>query len=300
MFVGVKRIATVVHPHQVQTLMYTAEKLEPRFIGFRDEQCVVQFRHTAQQMVSTTEQFRALTPARRKCLYPHERKLDYYPHYHRSNCMLECAWKQAFKACVCSPWFPASVKMRQTVFHQRIGLTSSQLCNVMELSCFDEAVNSVLSGDGDRLCSHDCPSDCEMVTYSVMIDIKGEHEESAGLCQDAIARLNCDFRDKDCKEGIGKNITLSSSKRFLVKHGAIVKKLTTLKSVCCRTIDDAHFMQVFCTNTALQLVTRTASSSIMELVSQIGGTLGLFLGCSVLSVVEITTSLAKSILGRSF
>ena len=119
--------------------------------------------------------------------------------------------------------------MRQTLFHQRIGLTSSQLCNVMELSCFDEVVNSVLSGDGDRLCSHDCPSDCEMVTYSVMIDIKGEHEESAGLCQDAIARLNCDFRDKDCKEGIGKNITLSSSKRFLVKTWSNCQKINHTK-----------------------------------------------------------------------
>ena len=58
------------------------------------------------------------------------------------------------------------------------------------------------------------------------------------------------------------------------------------------------FLHLFATNTGLQVVTRTASSTVMELVSQIGGTFGFFLGFSVLSLAEVAAAGMKRVMDK--
>ena len=58
---------------------------------------------------------------------------------------------------------------------------------------------------------------------------------------------------------------------------------------------EQRFLQIYPDNLVIHVVTRTASSSTMELISQIGGTMGIFLGCSVLSLVEMAAEIMKRI-----
>ena len=203
-FSGTKYIYSLVPPNQVETMVHTAES-GPTYIK---PHCVIQFKYSAEQMVSTTEQFRALSPERRGCLYPHERRLNYFTHYHKSNCMLECAWQRAWETCGCHPWFLAGPETRTVLFDT----TTQGLCDAVGMNCFDGIVDSVMSGDRDNICP-DCPPDCELVAYEVSIETGNDDGSTFGVCSGARARLACDFRSEECRQSVvsGEGARISNS-----------------------------------------------------------------------------------------
>ena len=84
-----RNLLALTPPERMETLSDSEDS--SGLVSPKPKECITQFRYSAQQMVKTTEQFSALSPSRRQCLYPHERNLDYFGNYHRTNCMLECA-----------------------------------------------------------------------------------------------------------------------------------------------------------------------------------------------------------------
>ena len=46
-------------------------------------------------MVKPAPELRQMSPEARKCLYPHELDLEYFPVYSQTNCFLECGWKMS-------------------------------------------------------------------------------------------------------------------------------------------------------------------------------------------------------------
>ena len=174
-----KTLAMLVSPHEVETMLYTRENK----LSYVKDKCYVPLKYEAQQMVTTTEQFRGLHPSRRGCVYPDERALDLFRPYRRSSCMLECAWRRARTRCNCAPWF----LMGSVLF----GSDNNHLCDAFSLQCFDGAVDAVLSGEEEEeegvACSDACPHDCEVVTYAMKVDYPVE--SSMRLCVAANRRF---------------------------------------------------------------------------------------------------------------
>lgn len=103
-------------------------------------------------VVVTTDEFRTISPERRKCLFRDERKLRHFPAYAEANCLLvgqkciseslmhrkicvlqldlfqECSWDGAERECGCVPWY------------LRDNFPKSQLCEYVGNECFAQVV----------------------------------------------------------------------------------------------------------------------------------------------------------------
>ncbi len=106
-----------------------------------------------------TDEFQAMNPTKRHCLYPDELKLDHFSVYSESNCVLECAWEHARDACQCVPWFLHSF------------FAQAQTCEAYGNRCFRNLVENRYGMD-KSLCAQRCLPDCETVEYEVEYELK--------------------------------------------------------------------------------------------------------------------------------
>lgn len=104
-------------------------------------------------LVKGTDDFKALSPEKRGCYYPHEKKLQYFPVYSEGNCMLECTWEIASAKCKCVPWF------------LKAHFPEKQLCDLGGNACFKRIVDERYQESETALCSNECKDDCE--TYDL-------------------------------------------------------------------------------------------------------------------------------------
>lgn len=120
------------------------------------------YRHTvrAQVVLRTTEELKSMDPERRRCYYPHEKKLQAFEEYSKVNCELECTWKVALGECGCVPWF-----LKEHFPYAR-------LCTWHGNACFKQYVQNYSAGSTATHCSSECLNDCETFTFEV--DAKGE------------------------------------------------------------------------------------------------------------------------------
>ena len=64
-------------------------------------------------VLSSDPAIAAIEPARRRCLFPSERRLELYSRYSFSNCILECFILQAAATTRCVPWYFPRAATRQ-------------------------------------------------------------------------------------------------------------------------------------------------------------------------------------------
>ena len=64
-------------------------------------------------VLSSDPAITAIEPARRRCLFPQERRLELYSRYSFSNCILECYILQAAATARCVPWYFPRAATRQ-------------------------------------------------------------------------------------------------------------------------------------------------------------------------------------------
>ena len=85
---------------------------------------------TATDVVQTTDEFRRMSVSKRKCLYPGEKELKWFPSYSESNCFLECAWGNAAEVCGCVPW------------HLKSRFKDMDMCERFGNKCFNQAIQN--------------------------------------------------------------------------------------------------------------------------------------------------------------
>ncbi len=118
-------------------------------------------------VVEGTDEFRAMAPLKRNCLYPEEEKLKHFPAYSEPNCVLECAWQHAAIKCGCAPFFLHS-------HHPEVNT-----CEAHGNQCFSGIVKGRYDLLGNK-CMEDCLPDCETVEYKISPPEK-EKKYSQGL-----------------------------------------------------------------------------------------------------------------------
>ncbi len=107
-------------------------------------------------IAGTTEEFRALDPHKRNCLFADEVELRMFPTYSEANCFLECAWEHAADICECAPWFLLDK------------FPATAMCELYGNRCFRNIIDHRF--DGDIPCQYECLPDCEKVHYVVVKD----------------------------------------------------------------------------------------------------------------------------------
>ena len=219
------------------------------------------------QLVSSSTEFDGLDLNSRQCKLRYETdNFRFLNEYTRKGCELECAAKKAISFCRCLTWnYPNN-------------FTTVPICDMFGAHCFDKVMSDELFY---KQCQDACLEDCEEVALTIW---------------HTIFPLNF---EEVCKEGslIYENIHQTFSKHFafenyrtLVESKSIPDLSTSYAngSLCKAFVQKyVSLLTVESPSTSVIRSRREKRFSFNDQLGTIGGTLGLFTGISLLSMVEV-------------
>lgn len=125
-----------------------------------------------------------------------------------------------------------------------------------KMRCFIEQYQSFFNSNIEELCSHDCPLECDRVAYKTSLSA-------------------ADYPSLVYAEAL--------------RHNPVIRARFNNRTNVTRDELKANvlFLSIFYTDLSYKNVYEAEKMDIFDLVSNVGGTLGLFLGMSFLSFVEI-------------
>lgn len=261
----------------------------------------------ADQELGQLESPNYVDPQSRGCYFQHEYQLQIHRNYSRANCVFECLLIYAYKETneICIPWYFPPVS------------NATKPCDPWSTKQFLQ----VMSRPPDNQCDH-CLPDCETIIYSTT-----STASKFRRCDEknfAMSLLCSPFLDQVSKPpiwaqhvkedyvndmgvlpfyvGDGMLSMETNKRRYSDQRQAIFASLTNEQPYYDAYQEDfavAHFF--FDSPTAFQFE-KSARLTLLDYISQIGGLLGLFIGFSVISGIEIiywlTFRLAKNVLGQ--
>ena len=256
--------------------------------------------------VDAEETIRKIDPVKRECYFPDEHPLGMHKKYSRSNCVLECSISYARmmmknettgsnETVGCAPWFyPAN----DTEY--------SNVCNPWETKKFQDFMTNVPDDECDT-----CLSDCTDTIYQSRVsaapfrDCDHTNLGASGLCDFENTDLNPPIWSHLVQnefEGAGipvpeyaqpnqENTHMSNIRQSIV-NPAMIKDLTLLshynsnKNYSAYEKDIAIVSFYFDQSSIVQFK-RSLRMTMTDFISQMGGLLGLGIGFSFVSAVEI-------------
>ncbi|XP_059085146.1 uncharacterized protein LOC131882107 [Tigriopus californicus] len=216
------------------------------------------------QVVKTTPEFKAMKWQTRNCLYPEEKKLSFFNKYSESSCFLECAWSKAKDQCGCVPWF--------LLDH----FPDSSVCMIHGNNCFRNLIElryELLRED----CEANCLADCDRYTYQYEKDRIARYSPRT-----VYPTESCSDHLEDVRNNMTCNFVDEFAKQFGSRVGNISERILTFNNQYY-----VRRMRITAKRRTALRILKTATVTFIDMLSNIGGTLGLFCGFSILSGVEI-------------
>ena len=225
------------------------------------------------------ENFEALPLSHRKCKMPYEKsKFKFMKKYSKVNCEFECAAKKAIKHCQCLPWFYPN------------NFTEIPICDMFGAKCFDMIMSNK---NNYKLCKDDCIEECSQISYTLMPTYVPL--DTAELCETPLFKQF--FKER------------GSQYEFFNYYDSVINGQTRIKPTDSGDRNDHElckdyvkkYVAVINVESNVKTITKTMKKKrIMfnDQIAVIGGTLGLFSGMSILSMVEIICLIFK-LLGRA-
>ena len=234
---------------------------------------------TIPQLVGATDQFKEMDVATRNCKLADEIDgLKMINTYSKVGCEFECATNKAIEICRCLPWYLTN------------NFTGTPMCDSFGGHCFDE----ILTDEANyKKCSKWCIEDCSGMPMTVVTSY-------VPINLDEACKRNSYF-EKHFVHSSRQYFTFEVYRSLIEGDGQIPDLQTNLAngSLCRNFI--SKFVALVSVESPTDSITKSAREIRVTLIDQIGtvgGTLGLFTGMSILSMVEIAFFLVKFL--RSF
>ena len=192
---------------------------------------------------------------KRNCLLKGERE-----NYTRMACVVNYIYDSAIQNCSCIPWDLVPYKKEK-----------QPSCKFSGYKCFRIVVNYLKENNLDKI----CPILCTTTQYTITKSI--EHQTSA-------TQYGEDFM----------TFLYQNPKWMLREDMNEILKLTMSNvkdSYLTKTAKRYSMVQIFFQNPQMTLITKDAKVTVADMVSNIGGTIGIFLGLSIISILEIAIEL---------
>ena len=242
--------------------------------------------------IDADDGLKTLTPDARKCLFPDEKgNMELFKNYSQSNCLLECSLKYAQRTIEqtsgqgCTPWF--------FPFYQN----SSRMCDPYQTVDILAAMETVSSDE----CDH-CLPDCRRTLYDQKVTTQPFRR-----CDERNLYVS-DFCKVGLKDTINPQIWVQQViDGFLATEGKVPKYLAPMVSNI-RNVKDSYILQnffpglpkkydafekdiavvnvFFDTSTVMQFQS-LPSQSWIGYFSNVGGALGLCIGLSIMTLMEL-------------
>ncbi|XP_063377476.1 pickpocket protein 28-like [Cydia fagiglandana] len=241
-------------------------------------------------ILDTADELAHYSPKVRQCYFPNERYLQFFQKYTSLNCQLECVTNYTVKICGCvSFYMPRN--------------TSTPICKADSYNCIAKALDQYATeGDVNESTTNECfclPS-CRDVNYDADIvitklDLKeyfkkvkefDKLEEELDDYDD-----NSDTEDEDTYETStdGRDIDIEFTTEAVTAVDETNVETADNKSISNETETENEFTEIIIYYRRPRFVAMQRSElvGLSQFLADVGGTLGLFLGFSFLTLAEI-------------
>ena len=217
------------------------------------------------KVIDTSENFVVFDVDKRNCKLPYEtNELKFLQSYTKDGCELECALNKSLSICKCLPWYLPN------------NFNEVSMCDMFGARC----VETIISNETNyKKCKHQCLEDCSGTSYTAIpsyVKIDLEQTCAQQVVKDLFEKLyehhRYEIEIEQITMGKWKNLyydqlQLEFCKDYILKYISIVTVETPVDSVV--------------------KTKRVARITFNDQLAVVGGTLGLFTGISILSMVEI-------------
>ena len=219
------------------------------------------------RLVRTTEDFNNLAIHQRNCKLPHETDgFMFLKKYSRIGCEFECAAKQAIQICKCIPWYYSN------------DFKKWPICEMFKGYCFETIISDETYY---RKCTAQCLKDCQETEFIVFWSI-------VPIDLDLTCNMG-GFHHQYFQKNYRKHFAFHNYKT-LVNGGSIPDLRTSLNngSLCKEYIRNfVAFVSVEGPSTKIIATNRDRRIFFYDQLGTFGGTMGLFVGMSVISFFEV-------------
>jgi hypothetical protein len=220
------------------------------------------------QLINTTESFDGMAVSTRNCkLSTENEEFNLLNSYTKVGCEFECAVKRAVSVCKCMPWFYTNT------------FESTPICNGFSGYCFELFISDETNY---KKCGDLCKEDCRGIPMTVVTTYVPIN--AVDLCKEGR------FFKKHLIHSFRQHFAFKNYETLVTGDGQIPDLQASMAngSLCY------HFVEKFIAMVSVESPTSTVAKSareprvtFMDQLGTIGGTLGLFTGMSLLSIIEI-------------
>ena len=220
------------------------------------------------QLIDTTDSFDQMANSSRNCKLSNEIEgLKLLKSYTKIGCEFECAVKKAVSICKCMPWFYTN------------NFTDTPICNSFSGHCFEHFVSNE---SNYKNCPNLCKEDCKGIPMTVVTNYVPINADE--LCKEG------SFFKKQLTHSSWQHFAFENYKTLITGDGRIPDLQASMAngSLCLQFIH--KFVGMVSVESPTSTVTKSAREPRVTFIDQlgtVGGTLGLFTGMSVLSMIEV-------------
>ena len=220
------------------------------------------------QLINTTASFDGMAVSTRNCkLSTENEEFNLLNSYTKVGCEFECAVKRAVSVCKCMPWFYTNP------------FESKPICNGFSGYCFEH----IISDESNyKKCGDLCKEDCRGIPMTVVTTYVPIN--AVDLCKEG------SFFKKHLIHSFRQHFAFKNYETLVTGDGQIPDLQASMAngSLCYQFVE--KFIAMVNVESPTSSVAKSAREprvTFMDQLGTIGGTLGLFTGMSLLSMIEI-------------
>ena len=220
------------------------------------------------KVIDASEDFVEFDVHTRNCKLPYETdELIFFQNYTKDGCELECALNRSLSVCKCLPWYlPNNFK-------------EASMCDMFGAKCVD----SILSDQRNyQKCKEQCLEDCKITSYAAIpsyVPIDPEQTCAKPIFKTFFAKIYWSYRHEMNFERMTMGKWKNWDDQFKGEKAMYFCQEYVLKYISIVTVETP-------VNSVVK-AKRVARITFNDKLAAIGGTLGLFSGISILSMVEV-------------
>ena len=220
------------------------------------------------QLINTTTSFDEMAVSTRNCkLSTENEEFNLLNSYTKVGCEFECAVKRAVSVCKCMPWFYSNT------------IKTVPICDSFSAHCFEHFISDE---SNYKKCNEHCLEDCSGFPITVVSSYVPLN--AINVCKEG------GFFKNQLIHSFRQHFAFENYKTLITGDGQIPDLQASLAngSLCCKFTE--KYVGMVTVESPTSTVTKSAREPRVTLIDQlgtIGGTLGLFTGMSLLSMIEI-------------
>ena len=238
------------------------------------------------KVIDTSEDFERFDVHTRKCKLSYETDvLKFFQNYTKVGCELECALNKSLSICKCLPWYLPN------------NFNEASMCDMFGATCIDKILSNARYY---KKCKDQCLEDCKSTTHAAIPSyVPIDPKQTCG--QPIFKAIFTKLYKHHKYEMEFEHMTMGKWKNWNVQRAD-----ERSMNLCLEYV--SKYISILTVETPVDSVIkakRVQRSTFNDQLAVVGGTLGLFSGISVLSMVEIfcfCLKITKHVgqMGRSF